>query len=148
MLAGSRQEDVLSKPPTRRRVLAAGAGVAMAPVVASCGNPAEDPQFRQVDPPAPGSEVARASDVPVGGCQVFAAKGTVISQPEEGDYRAFEAECSHKGCFVASSTQGHIPCRCHGSMFDLADGTPLGGPAKDPLKKVEIVVEDGRIYTA
>jgi Rieske Fe-S protein len=148
MLAASRQEDELSQPPTRRRVLAAGAGVAMAPVVAACGDASEDPQFRQVDPPAPGNEVALASDVPVGGCQVFAAKGTVVTQPTEGDYRAFEAECSHKGCFVASSTQGHIPCRCHGSKFDLVDGSPLGGPAKAPLTKVEIVVEDGRIYTA
>lgn len=119
----------------------------MAPVVAACGNPAEDPQFAQVRPPAPGSQVALASDVPVGGCQVFAAKGTVISQPVEGEFRAFEAECSHKGCFVASSTEGHIPCRCHGSKFDLADGAVLGGPAKSSLPKVDIEVRDGRIFT-
>lgn len=138
----------MTQPPSRRRVLAAGAGVAMAPVVAACGNPSEDPQFSQVDPPGPGSEVARAADVPVGGCQVFARQGTVVTQPTEGDFRAFNAECSHKGCFVASSTEGHIPCRCHGSKFDLIDGAPLGGPAKSPLDKVDIEVRDGRIFTA
>lgn len=138
----------MSQPPSRRRVLAASAGVAMAPVVASCADPSADPELSQVDPPEPGKAVAWASDVPVGGCQVFAAKGTVVTQPSEGDFRAFEAECSHKGCFVASSTQGHIPCRCHGSKFDLVDGTPLGGPAEGPLTKVDIVVENGRIHIA
>lgn len=120
----------------------------MAPVAAACGNPSEDPQFSQVRPPAPGGEVALTTDVPVGGCQVFAPKGTVVTQPVEGDFRAFEAECSHKGCFVASSTEGHIPCRCHGSRFDLTDGAVLGGPAKSALPPVEIEVRDGRIFTA
>lgn len=138
----------MTQPPSRRRVLAAGAGVALAPVVASCANPGEDPQFSQVDPPEPGTQVALAADVPVGGCQVFARQGTVVTQPTEGDFRAFNAECSHKGCFVASSDQGHIPCRCHGSKFDLVDGEPLAGPARAPLEKVEIRVEGGRIFTA
>lgn len=138
----------MTQPPTRRRVLAAGAGVAMAPVVASCADPSVDPHFNQVEPPGPGRQVGMAADVPVGGCQVFARYGTVVSQPEEGDFRAFNAECSHKGCFVGSSDEGHIPCRCHGSKFDLATGERLAGPAKDPLTPVEIVVEDGRIVTA
>lgn len=138
----------MSQPVSRRRVVAAGAGVAMAPVVASCADPSQDPHFAQVDPPPAGKEVARAADVPVGGCQVFADKGTVVTQPVEGDFRAFNAECSHRGCFVASSTEGHIPCRCHGSRFDLETGARLAGPARGPLEKVDIVVEDGRIITA
>ncbi|GGD26231.1 Rieske (2Fe-2S) protein [Nocardioides daphniae] len=138
----------MTQPPTRRRVLAAGAGVAMAPVVASCADPSADPQLHQQDPPRPGTDVAPTTDVPVGGCQVFARFGTVVSQPVEGEFKAFNAECSHKGCFVGSSDEGHIPCRCHGSKFDLATGARLAGPAKAPLDPVAIKVENGRIVTA
>lgn len=139
----------MTQPPTRRTVLAVGASVAAAPALAACGNPGEDPHFKQVDPPPAGTHLALTRDIPVGGCQVFAPKGTVITQPTEGEFHAFEAECSHKGCFVSSSTvEGHIPCRCHGSAFDLVDGSALAGPARNPLKEFRIDVADGKITMA
>lgn len=139
----------MTQLPTRRSVLAVGAGVAAAPALAACGNPGVDPHFKQVDPPPAGTHLALTRDVPVGGCQVFAPKGTVITQPTEGEFHAFEAECSHKGCFVSSSTvEGYIPCRCHGSQFDLVDGSALAGPARNPLKEFNIEVADGKITMA
>ena len=138
----------MTPSPSRRAVLATGAGVVVTPVLAACGDPSADPQLDQIDPPGPGGDVARAADVPVGGCQVFAAKGTVVTQPTEGEFKAFDAECSHRGCFVSSSTRGFIPCACHGSRFDLTDGSVLAGPAKQPLEELDITVRDGRIVMA
>lgn len=138
----------MTPSPSRRAVLATGAGAAVVPVLAACGDPSADPQLHQVDPPGPGGEVALASDIPVGGCQVFARKGTVVTQPVEGEFKAFDAECSHKGCFVSSSTRGFIPCACHGSRFDLQDGSVLAGPAPGPLEEYAVTVRDGRIVMA
>ncbi|WP_110241366.1 ubiquinol-cytochrome c reductase iron-sulfur subunit [Nocardioides gilvus] len=138
----------MTQPPTRRSVLAVGASVAAAPALAACGDPGEDPHFQQIDPPGAGAHLALTRDIPVGGCQVFAPKGTVITQPREGEFHAFGAECSHKGCFVSSSTEGHIPCRCHGSQFDLTSGAVLNGPARDALEEFSIDVADGKIVMA
>ncbi len=135
----------MTPSPSRRAVLATGAGLAAAPVLAACGDPSTDPQLAQIDPPVKGTEVGLAADVPVGGCHVFARKGTVVTQPVEGEFKAFDAECSHKGCFVGSSTRGFIPCACHGSRFDLVDGAVLAGPAPEPLEEYPVIVRDGRI---
>ena len=60
-----------------------------------------------------GAALASTSDVPVGGCFVVAASKIVLTQPTEGDFKAFTAVCTHQGCIVESSTEGEIPCPCH-----------------------------------
>lgn len=132
-------------PLTRRSVLATGSGIAAAPVLAGCG---EEDEF-VAEPPevASGSQLGSTADVPVGGCAVFSDAKTVVTQPTEGEFMAFSALCTHKGCLVSSSSDGEIPCTCHGSAFSLEDGSVLQGPAKEALPKVEITVKDGKIMT-
>ena len=52
--------------------------------------------------------------------------------------RAFEAKCTHLGCRIHASEGDALVCQCHGSRFDLS-GSPLKGPAKAPLKEMEII---------
>lgn len=132
-------------PLTRRSVVATTAAL---PALVACGNPSEDPTLTQVDPAAPGTFLLNTGDVPVGGCYVVAKAATVVTQPTEGEFKAFSGVCTHRRCFLASSTEGHIPCRCHGSRFDLATGEVLQGPARRALEEFEIEVVDGKVTMA
>ena len=135
----------------RRRALSGTAAVAVGvPLLAACGDDAAstatDPGTSgPSDEPASGGPLASTSDVPVGGCFVVAASKIVLTQPTEGDFKAFTAVCTHQGCVGESSTDGDIPCPCHGSRFSLEDGSPQSGPASAPLAAVEITVDGDSI---
>jgi Rieske Fe-S protein len=142
----------------RRRALAGSAAVAVGvPLLAACGN---DSASTATDPGAGGStgstgggggagaKLASAADVPVGGCFVASDAKVVVTQPTEGDFKAFSAVCTHQGCLVETSSEGDIPCPCHGSKFSLDDGSPVAGPATAPLAPVDITVDGGSIVRA
>ena len=138
-------------PVNRRRALSGTAAIAVGvPVLTACGDgsgsTATDPGTSGGS--GGGGALASTSDVPVGGCFVVAASKIVITQPAEGDFKAFTAVCTHQGCLVESSTEGEIPCRCHGSRFSLEDGSPQSGPATSALDAVEITVDGDSITQA
>jgi Rieske Fe-S protein len=127
----------------RRRALSGTAAVAVGvPLLAACSDGSAS---TATDPGPSGGPLASTSDVPVGGCFVVAASKIVLTQPTEGDFKAFTAVCTHQGCVVESSTDGDIPCPCHGSRFSLEDGSPQSGPASAPLAAVEITVDGDSI---
>ncbi len=146
----------------RRRVLGGvTATVIGLPVLAACGSDDPDTASESASPAAsdPSSEessgssggaaaLAATSDVPVGGCAVFGDQKVVVTQPAEGDFKAFSSVCTHQGCTVSASSDGVIPCGCHGSEFSLKDGSVLAGPATAPLSEVAIAVEGGSITLA
>ena len=72
----------------------------------------------------------------------------VITQPTEGEFKAFGTTCTHQGCQIESVSDGHINCPCHGSRFLIEDGSPDGGPATSPLEAVSITVEGDQIILA
>ncbi|SED24026.1 Ferredoxin subunit of nitrite reductase or a ring-hydroxylating dioxygenase [Nocardioides exalbidus] len=149
----------------RRRALSGTAAVAVGvPVLAACGSDETDsatdpstasPSDATSEPSASessgsggGDALASAADVPVGGCFVVSAAKVVVTQPTEGDFKAFSAVCTHQGCLVESSTDGQIPCPCHMSMFSLEDGSPTSGPATTALESVAITVDGDSITRA
>ena len=148
----------------RRRALSGSAAVAVGvPLLAACG---DDSASTATDSSSGGDEsspsedggsgggsagggaLASTSDVPVGGCFVVAASKIVLTQPTEGDFKAFTAVCTHQGCLVETSSDGEIPCPCHGSRFSLEDGSPQSGPATAALAAVEITVDGDSITQA
>ncbi len=59
---------------------------------------------------------------------------------------ALGAMCTHLDCLVGyEKSTNRISCNCHGSSF-TADGLPLEGPAKEPLKKYDAKIENGLIH--
>ena len=92
--------------------------------------------------------LASTSDIEVGGGTIFADEQVVITQPSEGEFKAFNSTCTHQGCQVESVSDGHINCPCHGSQFRIADGSVAAGPANKPLPPVAITVNGADILRA
>ena len=146
----------------RRRTLTGAAAVAAGvPLLAACGeddpgtatdtgsdSDSSSPSESESSAGGGAEALAATSDVPVGGCFVVTSAKVVITQPSEGDFRAFSAMCTHQGCAVSNSSDGVIPCTCHGSEFSLEDGSVLEGPATSPLDAVEITVDGDSITKA
>ncbi|AOR35175.1 iron-sulfur protein [Streptomyces fodineus] len=137
----------------RRTVLATGAAALTVPV-AACGGgkgggsatSTSSTQSGSGDKTAgPGKDLGSTSDIPEGGGKVFKDQKVVVTQPKKGEFKAFSAICTHLGCTVNKVANGTIDCPCHGSKFDVADGSVAHGPAKRPLPAKSIKVENNSI---
>ena len=131
---------------TRRHTLtgAAALGVGV-PLLAACGG--DDSGTATVTPSA-GETLGPTSDVPVGGGKIYADQKVVVTQPTEGDFKAFSAVCTHQSCLVSKVADGTIDCTCHGSKFSDTDGSVVNGPASQPLSEVTISVDGDSIVTS
>lgn len=147
----------------RRTVLQAGGLVVVGGVAAACGSsppggasPAPSSPAAAAAPAVPSASaaaagaqgIARVSDVPVGGGLIIDDPAVVITQPTEGDVKAFTAICTHQGCLVSSVEGNEIICPCHGSRFSATDGSVVQGPATLPLQPAGIAVEGGSVVLA
>lgn len=97
---------------------------------------------------AAGQELTTTADVPVGGGTIIDADKVVVTQPAEGDFKAFSSICTHQGCPVSSVSDGTINCTCHGSKFSIEDGSVVQGPATRALDGVDITVDGDSITLA
>jgi Rieske Fe-S protein len=74
----------------------------------------------------------------------------VLVRTAEGKFVAYSAVCPHEGCTVAYRRDiQKLVCPCHGSIFDPAEGAKVeAGPARQPLAKLRIHVENGEVTLA
>lgn len=155
---------------TSRRTVLACAGAACAATLAGCStynsnsggvNASQGAQSTESSsaPAAAGSGgsggggggaavLAKTSDVPVGGGTILTDKKIVITQPQSGTFHAFTAVCTHAGCTVGSVSSGTINCPCHGSRFNINNGSVVNGPAASPLAPINIKVQGTSILQA
>lgn len=134
---------------TRRTVLRSTAVGAMAvPVLAACGGGSDDGGDEGGDGGGlqSGDVITTTADVAVGGA-VFVDQ-VVVTQPTAGEFHAFDRTCTHQRCDVTDIQDGKIHCPCHNSLYDLATGANVGGPAPSPLTKVDITVDGTDIKKA
>nr|NLI49777.1 Rieske 2Fe-2S domain-containing protein [Propionibacterium sp.] len=89
-----------------------------------------------------GTTIAAAS-VPVGGGVV--AGSFIVTQPTQGTFAAYSYLCPHQGCPVTRIDAGQAICGCHNSVFSLADGSRVSGPANSGLKAAKATVADGQV---
>jgi Rieske Fe-S protein len=91
--------------------------------------------------------IAQTADIPVKGGKVVDAGGKkiVVTQPAQGDFKAFSAICTHQGCTVNQVTNNVIMCPCHGSQYSAEDGSVKGGPAPKALAPVSVKVSGDSI---
>jgi Rieske Fe-S protein len=128
-----------SRRDTIRAAGVAGVAVVGAAGLAGCGS-AQDAGQAVRSAASAASDAIKAADVPVGGGRVFDALKVVVTQPTQGEYKAFSAVCTHQGCTVAGVEGGRIVCPCHGSQFDISTGAVLQGPATQPLPEKKVTV--------
>ncbi|QCX75109.1 Cytochrome b6-f complex iron-sulfur subunit [Streptomyces sp. YIM 121038] len=153
---------------TRRTVVTAAGAGSLAVVLIGCGSgddsddgdkgapePAgkkdekgEESEEKDTGGAAAAAVLARTADIPVGGGKIFKDEGVVVTQPTKGRFKAFSNRCTHKQCPVTSVEGGTINCPCHGSKFDIADGSVRQSPATSPLPPAEIRVEGDAIRLA
>ncbi|MET8158966.1 Rieske (2Fe-2S) protein [Sphaerisporangium sp. NPDC005289] len=152
---------------TRRAVMLGASGAGLAVVLTACGGYGTSASTDSGDSssdPAPasssdgaasdsgsgggGNALAKTSDIPKGGGKIFKDEKIVITQPADGEFKAFSAICTHQGCPVGSVSGGTINCPCHGSKFKIADGSVADGPASSPLEEKKIKVKGGSITLA
>ena len=69
----------------------------------------------------------------------------MVTQPADGDFKAFTAVCTHQGCIVADVSGGTINCNCHGSKYNIEDGSVENGPATKGLAEIPISVDGDSI---
>ncbi|GAA2461011.1 ubiquinol-cytochrome c reductase iron-sulfur subunit [Agromyces soli] len=98
---------------------------------------------------APGSELVKLADVPVGGSVSATVDGEalLVSQPTAGTVMAFSAICTHQQCVVAAAG-AEFDCPCHGSKYDAATGDVLQGPALQPLTAIPVEVDGDRVVVS
>ncbi|MBR8640924.1 Rieske (2Fe-2S) protein [Streptomyces tuirus] len=138
---------------TRRTVLLATGATGAAALVAACGGGGDDngststtsPTGQDATSAPAGRQLASTDEIPVGGGKIFKEEEVVVTQPEQGQFKAFSAICTHQRCLVGSVSDGTINCPCHGSRFQIADGSVAGGPATRPLPTEQITVEKNSI---
>ncbi|WP_395106375.1 Rieske (2Fe-2S) protein [Actinomadura sp. SCN-SB] len=134
-----------------RRGLLIGAGLAgVAGLAAACGGGGggDDSGGGDSGGGAAGTVLARTSEIPVGGGKIFKDRKVVVVQPVQGQFKAYEATCTHRGCSVESVADGMIDCPCHGSKFKITDGSVASPPADEPLPEKGINVQGDQIMLA
>jgi Rieske Fe-S protein len=151
---------------TRRAVIfgAGGAGLAVALTACAGYSTGSTGAAAPPAPPADGAaggateqapkagsasaRIAKTSDIPQGGGKILEDQQIVITQPAAGEFKAFSAVCTHQGCSVGSVSNGTINCPCHGSRFNIKDGSVANGPATAPLPEKKIKVSGSDITLA
>jgi Rieske Fe-S protein len=138
--------------PISRRTVIMNTGLAAAAIagLSSCTTYGSTPATEPSAPAASGATSGASSaagpltvkeaDIPVGSGKVFADAQTVITQPKQGEFKAFSAVCTHQGCLVETVTNT-INCPCHGSKYSITDGSVVNPPAPKPLPPKTIQVE-------
>jgi nitrite reductase/ring-hydroxylating ferredoxin subunit/uncharacterized membrane protein len=98
--------------------------------------------------PTDWSAAADASQLPDGRpIQVVVGDTPVLLLRRGEEIFAIHDRCSHRGCSLAEGTVegSEVVCGCHGSRFDLRDGSLKGGPATSAQPAFQVRVADGRV---
>lgn len=133
---------------TSRRIVFHGLGaLGVAVALAGCGGGGDGADSATETPDA-GTSLAAIADVPVGGGLILGDQKIVLTQPTEGEFKAFTAVCTHEGNTVTSVEEGTIACSFHGSSYSAETGEVEGGPAPSALAEVPITVDGDQIVAA
>jgi 3-phenylpropionate/trans-cinnamate dioxygenase ferredoxin subunit len=65
----------------------------------------------------------------------------------DGVWYAFDPWCTHAECPLTDGwlEGAAVRCACHATLFDLATGAPLEGPAVEPVEVFPTRVAGGRV---
>lgn len=105
---------------------------------------------KKAEPKPAGKELGPANKVPVGGGAIYKSDRVVVTQPKAGEFKAFDAMCTHANCLVDEVKDNVIHCPCHSARFSIADGSVVKpSVARRPLAPKGTVTESGgKLYLA
>jgi nitrite reductase/ring-hydroxylating ferredoxin subunit len=65
----------------------------------------------------------------------------------DGQFYAINNICTHMGCSLSNGTLrgNQVQCPCHGSTFDVTNGSLVHGPARLPEPSYKVTVEGENI---
>lgn len=96
-------------------------------------------------------EIASVDDIPVGESYQFQfptkSDPAVVVRLSENEFVSYNIKCTHLQCPVYWEKQKEVlMCPCHKGSFNVKTGHPIAGPPKRELPKIELLVENGKIY--
>jgi nitrite reductase/ring-hydroxylating ferredoxin subunit len=140
----SENKPVSAGGASRRAVVGGivGLGVGV-PLVAACGS--EDEKSDSGATSTASGTIGKTSEVPVGGAKIFTGEKVLVSQPSQGEFKAFSTICTHEQCAITQLKGEEIECGCHHSRFRVADGSVAKGPANKPLSELQVTVKGGNL---
>lgn len=90
---------------------------------------------------------ARVGDLALNSGKIFrfGKEPVLLILLASGEYRAFQATCTHLDCNVQYRPDlGHIWCACHNGHYDL-NGKNIAGPPPEPLAQFDVTVRGDQI---
>ncbi len=93
--------------------------------------------------------VCKVTDLTPGSMRTFTVGGKSIALANvDGEYFAVDDQCTHAQCSLGS--EGALDgttliCGCHGSMFDITNGSVLTPPAPVAVQSYPIKIEAGEV---
>jgi nitrite reductase/ring-hydroxylating ferredoxin subunit len=136
--------DEATNVPTRREVLAV---LAAAGCCCATGSSASAAPEDRAPPAKPGkSDLGAVTTFGEGVTDKFARDRQVFVFRKGDTLHASSSVCTHKRCILKKGPDGsELKCPCHQSDIDL-EGVPKGGPAKSPLARYAVSVENGHLF--
>src|SRR5262249_33387004 len=99
---------------------------------------------------SPSVAVANMGEVPVGGYKLFRYEKNdpgILLRLSEDKFVAFDQRCTHLSCpVVFDPPTRQLVCPCHAGYFSAEDGTPLAGPPKRALARLEVTTENAQVW--
>ena len=98
----------------------------------------------------PETPVAGVEEVPVGGYKLFRYptedEPCILLRLGDEDFVAFSQSCTHLTCPVYfDSANNHLRCPCHHGCFSAHDGSPVSGPPRRSLPRLEVSIRKGQV---
>ncbi|WP_037905990.1 Rieske (2Fe-2S) protein [Actinacidiphila yeochonensis] len=134
-----------TETPAGRRTVLRGAALAGTVGITGAGLAACGGKKDTADGPTKPVDLGSASAVPVGSAKLYREDRVLVSQPQQGRFKAFSAVCTHQGCVLDSVQGTTASCPCHGSQFDVETGKVVQGPAVAPLPAVDVTERGGKL---
>lgn len=100
--------------------------------------------------PADARPVGRVEDVPPGSLRTVEVDGReVVLANLDGELVAVDGRCPHAGGPLGEgrvTDDGRLECPWHRAAFVARTGVPCRGPARKPLRRYRLRIEDGVVF--
>lgn len=93
-------------------------------------------------------EVIKAYDLPPGQLKEAEVGGQkILIANVSGTYYAIGNVCKHRGCLLSEGriSGTSVVCPCHGSTYNLIDGSIVRGPTEEPEPAYSVMVDEERV---